>query len=136
MDGKTILLHHEQGYGDLIQFARYATLAAQRGARVLLAALPRLADVLKTIDGVSEVLVTGAELPAFDLHCPVMSLPLAFGTRVETIPAWPRYVHADPVRVRQWEQRLGPKTKPRVGIVWSGNAGHKNDFRQIGRAHV
>ena len=130
LEGKTILLHNEQGFGDMIQFSRYATLVAQRGAKVLLTAPHRLASVIKTIDGVSEVFTLGDQLPPFDVQCPVMSLPLAFGTRVETIPAWPHYVHSDPALVREWEARLGPRTKPRVGIVWGGNTANMNDYRR------
>ncbi|MFM2126346.1 MAG: hypothetical protein RL328_2797, partial [Acidobacteriota bacterium] len=130
LEGKTILLHNEQGFGDMIQFSRYATLAAERGAKVLLTAPPRLVNLVKTIPGVSQVFTLGETLPPFDLQCPVMSLPLAFGTTVETIPAWPRYVRSVASVVEEWTQRLGPKTKPRVGVVWSGNAQNATDFRR------
>ena len=131
--GKTILLHSDEGLGDTIQFCRYATLAAARGARVILEVQDVLQPLLMGLDGVAQCLPktlpeTLPELPHFDLHCPLSDLPLAFATRLDTIPAVPRYLPAPPpARVQDWEQRLGPHDRLRVGLVWSGNPNHGND---------
>lgn len=120
LDGRTILLHAEQGLGDTLQFVRYAPLVRARGARVLLEAPVPLAALLARQPFADRVITRGQPLPAFDLHCPLMSLPRAFGTTLETVPAPPRYLEPDPERVAAWRVRLGPSTRPRVGIAWSG----------------
>ena len=120
LEGKTILLHAEQGLGDTIQFCRYAPLVAARGARVILEVPRPLMALLRSLPGVSELIGAGDPLPPFDLHAPLMSLPLAFATRLETIPARIPYLRADPQRVRAWQERLGARARPRVGVVWSG----------------
>ncbi len=124
--GLRILLHAEQGFGDLLQFCRYAPLLAQRRARVILAAQPSLRAVLGSLPGI-EVIADGEALPQFDIHCPVMSLPFAFRTTVETIPAQVPYLRADPSRAQHWANVLGPRRRPRVGLVWSGNPRQSND---------
>jgi tetratricopeptide (TPR) repeat protein len=118
--GKTILLHAEQGLGDTIQFCRYAKLVKGLGATVLLEVPKPLVGLLSNLEGVDQVIEQGSALPAFDYHCPLMSLPLAFKTRLDTIPSSQRYLHAQPTKVAQWQQRLGPALRPRVGLVWSG----------------
>jgi tetratricopeptide (TPR) repeat protein len=127
--GKTILLHSDEGFGDTIQFSRYATLVAQRGARVILEVQDALQPLLAGIEGVSLCLPkTGVSLPEFDLHCPLSSLPLAFKTRLETIPSAVSYLPAPAdALVRQWRARLGAHDRLRVGLVWSGNPAHGND---------
>ena len=127
LNGKTILLHAEQGLGDTIQFCRYASLAAAAGATVLLEVQPALKPALLGLKGVSQVLATGESLPAIDCHCPLMSLPLAFNTRLDSIPASPRYLSHDEGQVAKWRARLGERTLPRIGLAWSGNAGFGND---------
>ena len=130
LEGKTILLFAEQGLGDSLQFCRYVPLVKARGARVVLEVQRPLVGLLKSLDGVDVVLAKGETLPPFDFHCPLMSLPLAFGTEVDTIPAAPRYLDADPARVAAWQARLGPRQRPRVGLVWSGNVQHANDHNR------
>jgi tetratricopeptide (TPR) repeat protein len=127
LEGKTILLWGEQGLGDALQFCRYATLAAQRGATVILEVKKELVGLMGTLAGVSRVIAKGEPAPAFDLHCPLMSLPLAFGTRVDSIPAAVSYLASDPAKVAHWAAVLGEKTRPRVGVVWSGNPKYGND---------
>jgi tetratricopeptide (TPR) repeat protein len=128
LKGKTILLHAEAGLGDTLQFCRYAKTVAARGARVVLQVQRPLVTLLTALAGAHKVLPNGARLPAFDYHCPLMSLPLAFKTTLKTIPADVPYVHSDPARVAQWRKRLGRKTKhPRIGLVWRGNPAHRND---------
>jgi tetratricopeptide (TPR) repeat protein len=120
LSGKTILVQHEQGLGDTLQFIRYVPLLAGRGARVVLRLPAALLEVMRTLDGVAQIVPDTAPLPAHDCYCPVMSLPLAFGTTIETIPASIPYLHADPARVARWKARLGAKTRPRVGLAWAG----------------
>jgi len=127
--GKTVLLHSDQGLGDAIHFARYATMVAGQGARVVLHVDPPLKDVLQAVEGVAQCLGKDEPLPAFDMHCPLSSLPLAFGTRVETIPARGPYLRPALDRAR-WEERLAGTRTPRVGLVWSGNPNHANDHRR------
>ena len=119
LSGRTLLLHSEQGFGDILQFCRYAPLAAGRGARVIVEADAALAPLMRSLKGVEQVVVQGDPLPAFDLHCPMMSLPFAFGTTLDTIPGETPYLFADPGRTAAWRARLGPGTRPRVGLCWS-----------------
>ncbi|MBA4329718.1 MAG: glycosyltransferase [Polaromonas sp.] len=128
LQGKTILLHAEQGLGDTLQFCRYARRVRALGARVILEVQPALAGLLAGVDGADQVLAGGQPLPAFDFYCPLLSLPLAFGTRLDSIPsAGSAYLSAPADRLAHWQARLGEKTRPRVGLVWSGNAAHTND---------
>jgi Tfp pilus assembly protein PilF len=123
--GKTILLHAEQGFGDTIQFVRYAPLLAARGADVICEVQPELQPLLSSLADIT-VMASGELRPAFDLHTPMLSLPLAFRTRIETIPAALPYLTASADRVARWRERL-PQARPRAGFVWSGSPTHKND---------
>jgi tetratricopeptide (TPR) repeat protein len=125
LTAKTILLHAEQGFGDTIQFIRYAPLLAGRGARVICEVQPELVSLLRQFEGI-EIVAKGDPLPQFDLHCPLMSLPLAFSTELATIPAEIPYLAAPAARVSHWRDRL-PRGSPRAGFVWSGSLAHKND---------
>jgi tetratricopeptide (TPR) repeat protein len=125
--GKTILLHAEQGLGDAIQFARYVQAVAREGAKAILEIQPSLKALLSGVAGVHQVVSRGEPLPDFDFHCPLLSLPLAFGTRPETIPATIPYLHASAAKVRRWEERLGRGNVLNVGIAWSGRPEHPND---------
>jgi tetratricopeptide (TPR) repeat protein len=127
--GKTILVHHEPGFGDTIQFARYASLLAQQGAKVVLEVQPPLKALLSQIAGV-EVIGNGDPIPEFDMHCPLMSLPLAFGTTIDTIPADVPYLAAPASRTERLEALLPPRQGLRIGLVWSGNATHKDDHNR------
>ena len=125
--GKTVLLGAEQGLGDLLMFSRYARLLRERGARVVLEAHPPLAALLQGMDGVDQVIALGEALPPHDYRVPIMSLPLAFGTRVETIPRDVPYVSAAPGHVARWRAKLGSPRRPLVGLAWSGSATLRND---------
>lgn len=127
LQGKTVLLWSEQGLGDTLQFCRYVTLVAQRGATVILEVKPELIGVMGSLAGVSQIIPQGTPAPAFDFHCPLMSLPLAFGTLVETIPARVPYLASDPAKLAHWAGLLGRKTHLRVGVVWNGNPKYMND---------
>ncbi len=124
---KTILIHAEQGLGDTIQFARYTLLLARMGGSVVLEVQPELKGLLARIEGVSAVIARGEPLPAFDVHCPVGSLPRALRTDVSTIPADIPYLTASEERVAKWRARLEGLPAPRIALAWSGSPGHVND---------
>ncbi len=128
--GKTLLLHAEQGLGDTLQFCRYAKLARDQGARVILEVQPALRKLLGRMDGVAEVFARREALPDFHWHCPLMSLPLAFRTRLKTIPFADGYLNVDPQATSAWRKKLGRKRKPRIGLVWSGSTKHKGDGKR------
>jgi tetratricopeptide (TPR) repeat protein len=125
--GKTILLHAEQGYGDTIQFARYAALVAERGARVFLEVHPELVRLLSRMRGVEAVVARGQPLPAFDFHCPLLSLALAFDTTSDTIPSGVPYILPSRAEIAAFERRL-PSRRPRIGLAWAGRRSHTNDL--------
>ena len=128
--GKTLLLHAEQGLGDTIQFCRYAKLVKALGARVMLEVPKALLSLFSGLEGVDELIEKGKALPALDYHCPLLSLPLAFKTDLTNIPSPKPYLAATHQKREEWAQRLGLKEKPRVGLVWSGSTGHKNDHNR------
>jgi tetratricopeptide (TPR) repeat protein len=132
IEGKTILIWPDEGLGDTIQFARYVPMVAECGARVILLVQGDVVPLLSGLPGVSQCISSSAPSRlAFDLHCPLGSLPLAFGTRLETIPAATSYVPSPSETHREvWEGRLGPRDRLRVGLVWSGNPKHKNDHNR------
>jgi tetratricopeptide (TPR) repeat protein len=127
--GKTILLHAEQGLGDTIQFVRYAPHVARRGAKIILEVQRELVPLLSSLSDVAAVIARGEPLPAFDAHCPLLSLPLAFATEPATIPADIPYLAAPAERIGFWRNRL-PKTRPVIGLVWSGGRSHDNDLNR------
>jgi predicted O-linked N-acetylglucosamine transferase (SPINDLY family)/ADP-heptose:LPS heptosyltransferase len=134
LDGRTILLHAEQGFGDVLMLLRYAPLVAERGGRVIIEVPPALERLTgRLVGGPFPIVVTGTPLPAFDIHCPLMSLPLAFGTTLDTIPAAIPYLRASPEALARWHRRLADVKGMKVGIVWAGSPLHKNDrARSIG----
>ena len=127
LQGKTLLLYAEGGLGDTLQFCRYAKLAADAGARVILEVPAALLALLRNVAGASQVIGQGAALPAFDFHCPLPSLPLAFKSGLNAIPAFDSYIACSPAKLAEWQARLGERTKPRIGLVWSGGRQHRND---------
>ncbi|AKD24809.1 TPR repeat protein [Polynucleobacter duraquae] len=118
--GKTILLHAEQGLGDTIQFCRYASLVAQLGATVILEVQRPLIKLLQNLEGVSQLVAMGDPLPAFDYQCPLLSLPLAFKTEIESIPNQVPYIKAPPRQEDYWKTKLAAHQKLKVGLVWNG----------------
>ncbi|MBC8106716.1 MAG: glycosyltransferase family protein [Anaerolineae bacterium] len=126
--GKTILLLGEQGVGDNIQFARYATLIAERGGRVVLRCQKSVASLLATIRGVERAVDETDPLPNFDTWIPMMSLPRVFGTTLENVPSNVPYVFPDPQKVEDWRSKIGPhRSKLNIGLAWAGNANQAND---------
>jgi lipoprotein NlpI len=118
--GKTILLHAEQGLGDTLQFCRYVKLVADQGARVILEVPKPLETLLADVAGVTMVVGMGDAKPHYDFHAPLLSLPLAFKTTLSTVPAHMPYLRSNAQKVHSWKQQLGRRTRPRVGLVWSG----------------
>ena len=121
LTGRTILLHAEQGMGDTIQFVRYASMVAAMGASVLLETQAPLKPLLAELPCMAGVFARGETLPPFDTHCSLMSLPRAFRTTLESVPAQVPYLHANQERTAHWQERLGPADgRRRIAIAWSG----------------
>jgi tetratricopeptide (TPR) repeat protein len=125
--GKRVFLFSEQGRGDIIQFARYAPMLAARGARVMLQVYPEIVPLLATLDGVEAVIGSDEPEPAYDIATPLLSLPLAFGTELATIPGDVPYLRVLPERVAAWRKRLGRRRGRRIGLAWSGALEHQGD---------
>ncbi len=121
--GRTLLIHAEQGFGDTLQFCRYARLAADRGLRVVMEVQQPLVRLLRTLACVDLVVGRGEELPDFDLQCPMLSMPLALGTTLATIPSAASYLRADEAQAAAWRTRLAVVANQgtRIGLVWAGN---------------
>ena len=128
--GRTILLHAEQGFGDTIQFCRYAPIVAAKGTTVLLGVPAPLRSLLKSLGGAVQVIDRAEEMPSFDVHCPLMSLPLACGTDAGSIPSQVPYLAPAEERRIIWRERLGERRGLRVGLAWSGSGEHKEDARR------
>src|SRR5262249_33075308 len=132
LEGRTILLHAEQGLGDTVQFARYATPVKARGGTVVLQCQGALAPLLSGCPGVDRLVPRGEPLPPFDVHAPLLSLPALLGTTLETVPADVPYLLARGELVERWRERLGPAEGLRVGIAWQGNPDYPNDrYRSV-----
>jgi hypothetical protein len=127
--GKTILLHCERGLGDTLQFCRFARLVHDLGATVLLQVQEPLIEVLAQLEGVSQILPDTQSAPPFDVHCPLLSLPLALGVELATIPAG-KYLSAPRTSKVRWQARLGERTKPRIGLVWRGDPNNPDDRKR------
>jgi hypothetical protein len=128
--GKRLLVHCEQGLGDTLQFCRFTKAVANLGATVILEVQAPLASLLHRLDGVSQVIIEGSPTPEFDYHCPVMSLPLALKTTLHKIPGASGYLRSDPAKVAHWRTHLGERTRPCIGLVWSGNPKQLNDHHR------
>ncbi|MGC8494102.1 MAG: tetratricopeptide repeat protein [Syntrophobacteraceae bacterium] len=133
LSGKTILLWAEQGYGDTIQFMRYVPLVARAAGATILRVPAVLASLAGSLDCPVSIVSMGDDLPEHDFHCPLMSLPLALGGRLETIPTEIPYLRAPKERVEKWRTRLGGPKRLRVGLAWAGRrrepANHTRDMR-------
>jgi hypothetical protein len=130
--GKTLLLHAEQGFGDAIQFVRYAPMATARGATVIVQVPRELVPIVSTLKGINGVVASDEAMPEFDLHAPLMDLPLIFGTVLRNVPADVPYLHADATKMQAWAQRLAAdesngRPALRVGLVWAGKPSHPYD---------
>ncbi|HEX3315378.1 MAG TPA: tetratricopeptide repeat protein, partial [Gemmataceae bacterium] len=125
--GKTILLHGEQGFGDVIQFVRYAEHLKRAGAKTLVSAPAELAGLLETCPWIDRAVPFTVPLPDFDAYVPMMSLPYLCGTTVQTIPANVPYLFPDEDRIARWRRELEPVREAKVGIVWQGSKLHRTD---------
>jgi hypothetical protein len=122
---RRILIHAEQGFGDTIQFARYAALVASLKGEVVIECSSLLVNLLRSAKHVNEVVAAGDPLPLFDTHLPMLSLPLVLATKRETIPGGVPYLFAETARIDAWKHHLGQVPKPpRIGVAWRGNPGH------------
>ena len=126
LDGKTILLSSEQGLGDAIQMIRYLPLLATKAKKVIVEAPAPLVALFRTMEVDGDLIQRGESLPDFDTYCPLMSLPLAFETDLDSIPQTP-YLRVPSDHQTRWEPLLGVKTRPRIGLVWSGSTAHRHD---------
>lgn len=124
--GQTVLVVGEQGFGDMVQFARYLPAVAARCGRVVFVASPPVVPALVGLPG-TDVVPDTAPVPAHDRFVTLLSLPLIFGTRLDTIPAATPYLSVDPARARGWRPRLGADGPLRVGLAWAGRPAHFND---------
>jgi hypothetical protein len=125
--GRRVLVFAEQGFGDTLQFVRYAPLVAAREGVVVLAVPAGLVALCAGLAGVAEVVSLDDPPPATALRCPLLSLPLIFFTTLETIPREVPYLAPPPARREEWRTRLAPDGRLRVGLAWSGNPEHPND---------
>ena len=119
--GRALLVHAEQGLGDVMQFCRYLPLLAAQGATIVFEVMPSLKALLRTLPGAMHIIGRGEPIPAVDYYCPLLSLPHALNTRIDTIPAQVPYLAAEPERVARWQERLGTLRGLRVGLAWQGN---------------
>jgi tetratricopeptide (TPR) repeat protein len=130
LDGRTILIHAEQGFGDGIQFWRYVPMVAEQGGNIIIeckAELRRLFEIQK-LPEVSQIVPRGNPLPAFDCYAAFLSLPGIFGTRLGSIPNSVPYLRADPKDISKWRERMAQQAaKAKIGLVWAGSPTHKND---------
>jgi hypothetical protein len=134
--GKTILIHPEQGFGDLIQFSRYVPMLEKLGVKVILEAPASLFELMVSLSPTLTVIKDGAALPSFDVVCPVMSLPFALKTTLETIPTSIPYLSVSETKKQYWQAKLGTKNKPRIGVVWSGSMTNPIDNNLCARRNI
>jgi tetratricopeptide (TPR) repeat protein len=128
LEARTLLLHTEQGLGDAIQFIRYLPLVQQRGGRIIIECQGELQRLFQTIAGRCQIVARGQPLPAFDLYCPLLSVPRIFGTNLANVPHIAPYLHADAEDTRRWQHRLAdPSSLVKVGLAWAGNPTQVND---------
>ncbi|MBR0715433.1 tetratricopeptide repeat protein [Bradyrhizobium liaoningense] len=127
--GRTLLLFAEFGLGDALQFVRYLPMVGTMGGKIILQVQPALAALLRTMTDAT-VIARGEPLPPFDLQLPLMSLPLVFGTTLDTIPAEVPYLQPDPAKLARWRSALDGVTALKVGVVWAGNPRHKGDHQR------
>jgi tetratricopeptide (TPR) repeat protein len=126
--GRTLLIHDEQGFGDAFQFLRMVPWArARSGARVILQTMPEVLPLARRAEGFDVIAARDELPPAFDLHCELMSLPMALGLSMADLPGKVPYLRADPARVTMWRERLGELPRPWVALVWAGRPTHHND---------
>jgi hypothetical protein len=134
--GKTLLIHDEQGYGDTFQFMRMVPWAkAKSGARVVLEVNAESVSLAKRLAGYDDIVARGDLPPAFDMHCEMMSLPMAMCLKLTDLPGPMPYLGADPARVDYWRLKLAHLPRPMVALVWAGRPTHFNDANRSLQLH-
>ena len=128
--GQRLLVHVEQGLGDMVQFCRYIPVLADKGIEVILQVQASLLPLIESLESDVTLVSQDDPLPDFDAYCPLMSLPYALGTTLETIPSSDAYLSPCPKKVADWHEKLGSTDALRVGLVWSGRKEHKNDHNR------
>jgi tetratricopeptide (TPR) repeat protein len=121
LEGRTVLIHTEQGLGDTLQFIRYAPMVKQRGGTVIVESPIALGQLLASCTGIDRLIARGAPQPPFDVHAPLLSLPRIFGTTLANVPANVPYLWADPPLVESWRRELSAVPGVKIGIAWQGN---------------
>jgi hypothetical protein len=119
--GKIVLVYYEQGFGDSIQFVRFAKVLKDKGATIVLVTKPELYELFKYNFPDMTVLNSNEQLPPYHYHVPLLDLPKCFNTTIDTIPYPNAYLDVSESMKQQWKQKLGPKTKKRIGLLWSPN---------------
>jgi tetratricopeptide (TPR) repeat protein len=136
LEGRTILIHMEQGLGDMLQFIRYAPLVQERGGRVVVTCPENLLPLFSRCRGIDRLIVETGELPAFDVHAPLLSLPALLTTTLQTVPAEVPYLFANDELVQRWRRELAGLDGFKIGIAWQGNRRHRKDrYRSIPLVH-
>ena len=132
LTGRAILLRSEQGFGDLLQFVRYADLLHRRGGTVIVESPPALASLMRSCPGVDRVVVHGEPLGEFDVHVPLLSVPGILGTSLEAIPAKVPYLWPMQESIERWREELAAESRLKIGIAWQGNPANLMDaFRSV-----
>lgn len=130
LHGKKIFIYGEQGLGDFIQFCVLTKALSDLGAQVILEVPQTLFGLMKSLDGVTQLVVKGENIPPHDFCCPLLSLPLALKINMSSLPLGVSYLAGDPKKVEVWKDRLGVTKKTRVGLVWSSSSGFKDDHKR------
>lgn len=130
LQGRRILIHDEQGVGDIFQFIRFVPWVQQRGGHVILQVNPALLRLAGTVGGYSQLIGRDRLPPPFDLHCELMNLPMVLGLRLADLPGQVPYLSADPNLVGRWRERLGPLPRPLVALAWAGSQAHLHDRKR------
>ena len=136
LDGRTILLWAEQGLGDTLQFVRYAGAVAARGGRVVVECQTPLVPLVETVAGVGQVVAYGDELPRFEVHAPLQSLPRILGTTAGDIPATVPYLRVSEGLREKWAAHLSAEAGLKVGLAWAGNPANRRDHKRSIRAEL
>ncbi len=125
-EGRTILVHSEQGFGDTLQFIRYVSLVSKLGGNAFVGVQPPLMSLLR-VSGVRNLIAVEGPYPPFDFHVPLMSLPHVMGTRLESVSCDVPYLAIEPERIERWRERLHKHAGFRVGLVWQGRTSYARD---------
>ena len=127
LDGKTILIHAEQGLGDTIQFIRYIPMLAKAGGDIVVECDAKLSHLFSGYEDITRFIGTGDELPDFDIHASLLSLPNIFKTSLNSTPSDTNYIHINDNLVGSWKNKLSSLKKLKVGLCWQGSVDNRKD---------